>query len=424
MGKYRVTTESGTYLVETEDQPVPEGRAQGEDQFTRMFRGQGGQPESPQGNILQRLLGGLNRSVNPFADTPPQTSQGETVMAPSNRAFSSIPVLGQVYEAVAKPALEETAGRAAGGDVAGAIGYGAGMAGTAAIGSQIPKVAPALKRSAAKSYRSVLEPAGQLKVGVAEEIAPLMAQEKITAGSRGKLLDKLQAGKDVWGPRTDTAYAAAKPIPLTDALASLDKVRQRKIVLKGTNKIPSNRQGLDDILKSIETDVADLADPNGNIPAQLLDNFTDDLNQGLVSSSNGLIPNVPLKSRKAIEKQSARNFKIILNEQNPSAQKINAMYRMYAKAWDMVEFGRKARVASESAIKSGTTKGFGAAVQKMLPAPVRQLPNAVSNIFDSIPWNTVSGATKQRMAEALASGDNKAVWVILGAVVPGGIGKE
>jgi len=280
-------------------------------------------------------------------------------------------------------------------------------------------MAPVFERGAAKSYVKVLEPTSRQAVRTAEQIAPGMAETKPIAGSRKAFQTKLEAGKAEFGPKTAVAYEGAPAVSLTDAAESMQKIRERHIYLKGTRVVPRNRTALEQVLQGIESDLLDLADANGMIEQKLLDSLADDLNSGLVNARGELAAQAP-KAKKFIEKRGAGAIKNILDSRNPTAQRVNAMYRIYAQAADMMEKARMARITAESAMKSGSSKGFGAAIKKALPGPVRRLPNAISGVFDSVLWNTVSGATKQSIAEALATGDfTKAARIMAGLAAIG-----
>lgn len=269
----------------------------------------------------------------------------------------------------------------------------------------MPKSIPkALERSAGKSYARMLEPTSQLRVGVAEQVGPQLAKEKIVAASRKSMIEKMRAGKERVGPQTATAFAQAPAVDVSAWVDALEKVKDRHLYIRGTKITPSYKAPLEKLFKGIEDDLMGLADPQGNVPAQLLDNYVDDLNKGLVSARKDFAEVAPA-SRKQITKSAAAAYRQILDASYPPGQQINALYSMYAKAENLLEFSRRARVAAESAVKTGSSKGFGAAIQRILPGPARRIPFAISAIFDSVPFNTASGALKQSLAEALAAGN-------------------
>ena len=80
---------------------------------------------------------------------------------------------------------------------------------------------------------------------------------------------------------------------------------------------------------------------------------------------------------------------------------------MYANMNKFLEESRRARITAKSGIVTGSSKGFGALVERTLPRPIRELPKNIVGIFDSVAWNTISGATKQLISEALAQGNWK-----------------
>jgi hypothetical protein len=329
----------------------------------------------------------------------------------SERLVNAIPFVG--------PSINEAVKQAAGGQPAESAATLTSDILIPGLAAKLPAQAdiPALKASAAENWRRVLEPSGRQLVKQAEKITPELAETKITAISRKSLQEKLAAGKAEYGPQTGTAFDTANPVNISDWIDSLQKIRERHIYVKGTNKIPANRMGLEQGLANIENDLTDLADPKtGAIPAQILDNYVDDLNKGLVNAK-GEYAQQPPKVRRFIESRTAGALREILDSDNPSGAAVNKVYHMYALAEDMMEKGRLDRITAQSALQKGSSKGFGAAIKKALPGPVRELPNAVSNIFDSVPWQTVSAASKMRIADMLSQGKfgdaNLAMAVIL-----------
>ena len=348
---------------------------------------------------------GVEGLINQYKSVPEQP----TVAGKITQAF---PLFG--------PSINEAAKSAAGGDwnKAGAIGtvdIGLPLLAGGAAGMIGRRLAPPLAKSAAKNYRSVLEP-GKSGVVRAEEVAGQMAERKMIAGSRAGLQTQAKAGLAEYGPQTATAFSESAPVPLNKAFKAIEEVRDKHVFIKGTKIIPEYRQPLSDMIDSIHGELLKLAGDNLTIPAQIVDNFIDDLNSGLVGANQKFREQLAPKSIAQIQKSAARNLRVMLDEPNPQPAQINATYRMFKTLDDFLESSRRDRIAAQSGISKGSSKGFGALIQRLLPRPVRDIPASVAGIFDSVPWNTVSGALKQNIAESLAGGDwNKATLLMQGA---------
>lgn len=274
---------------------------------------------------------------------------------------------------------------------------------------KVGDLAPTLEKSAAKNYTSVLEPTAKRNVPVAENLAGKLAEEKIVARSRESLQNQAKAGMREYGPKAATAFDNAAPVDFSKAFDALEDVKQRHVYIKGTNTVPAHRVPLEKMISSIQDDLFNLADQHGNIPASVLDSFVDDINKGLVGANGEFRTQVPPKSIAQIQKSSARAIRTILDSPNPDAASINSAYSMYAKLNEFLEDSRRKRITAQSGITTGSSKGFGALVERTIPRPIRNLPKDIAGVFDSVPWNTVSGAIKQTLAEAVAQSNWKKV---------------
>ena len=265
----------------------------------------------------------------------------------------------------------------------------------------VPKIGPKLKRGAAKSYRRVLEPTSDLALIEAERLAPRLATERIRARSRASLQQQAQKKMAEFGPKTQTAFEGAPAVDWAELNNKLEGVREKHVYIKGTDKVPSNRQSLSKLIDDIQEDLFDLANEQGNVPQQILDNFIDDLNQGLVNTRGDYPVMLSPKSKARITKASARALREYLDSRNPSAAGINSIYSLYAKLEKFTESSRRARIKSEGAVRKGSAKGFGALVEKHTPRLASKSLETIAHTFNSVPWNTVSGAFKDLIADAI-----------------------
>lgn len=282
----------------------------------------------------------------------------------------------------------------------------AGDAAGIATGSLATKAVPgsveALKRSAADNYRSVLLPGSKKMVPKAEETAALMAEKKPIALSRDSLLQKVKANKAAAGPAAGGAYDSQPPVSKDSQAGifdALDRLERRHVKVKGSSvEVNPN---LKVAIQGLRENLIAMKDDLGNIPAATLDDFRDKLYRGDVDAMGNIRANAPA-SAKAIEKSTASAIRRVLDDNFPNSKKLNDNFKLWANAENFLEDAHNREIASKSGIVTGSSQGFGALTQRMLPRPIRDIPGKITGVFDSVAWNTVSGATKQRLAEAIA----------------------
>ena len=410
------------------------------------------------------------------------------------------------------------------GDIAGGLGQATGLIGTSLIPEAVKSVpikaplnamADVLEKSAANSYRKILEPTAQKMVPLAEETAKNLAPTKIMAISRESLISKVKALREEAGPAAGAAYKDKPPVIPDKIFSDLEGLRRKHAIIKGTSVvsnpalndviddiktnlqmmqlendgqvslIPKNQplqlnaaprempptnpgnvpqaivtkeenfgplrsepfetwrkqnidKKLDDaknaqliqvinekakksgLLKQVQRDASKQGKPvpkklsdiydiyfsnKGKIPQATLDDYADKLNRGLVDANGNYRSQVAPGTLKSIQQSAARSIKRVLNSASPDAQQLNATYKLYADTYKLLEAGRRKRIIAESGITTGSATGFGAMTKRMLPAPVRNIPEQIAGIFDSVPWRTASGAMKQSISEAIADGN-------------------
>lgn len=278
----------------------------------------------------------------------------------------------------------------------------AGVAAGAKAAQMVPGSVDALKKSAADNYRSVLLPSSKKLVPKAEETAAMMAEKKPIALTRNSLLEKVKANKAEAGPPAGAAYDTVPPVPeqaQAGIFKTLDDLEARHVNVKGSNVQvnPSLKTAIDGLRQNL----TEMKDSLGNIPAATLDDFRDKLYRGVVDATGNVRQNAPATA-KAIEKSTASAIRTVLDSHAPDSKVLNDNYKLWANAENFLEDARRREIASKSGIVTGSSQGFGALMQRMLPRPVREIPRNIAGMFDSVAWNTVAGATKQRLAEAIA----------------------
>ena len=339
---------------------------------------------------------------------------------------SAVPFFGPM----ATSAIEDVSGMVGRREYRGLAGAATGLATSAGLPRLGPpaarKLSPVLERSAARNYLSTLLPGSKRLVSKAEQIARGLAEKKPIELTRGRFIKRAATEKAAAGPPAGNAYANVPPVQAQKVQAifdTLDELEQRHSAIKGTNI--SVNEPLLKAIEGIRDTVRGMRDSLGNIAAESLDDFRDKLYRGVVDATGNVRQSAPATA-KAIEKSSAASIKRLLDAEYPTAKGMNDNYHLWSKTLDFLEDARRREVSAKSGIITGSSQGFGALTQKLLPRPIRTIPMTVTVLFDSVAWNTVSGAAKQSFAEAVAKADWKmaeGILIGLAASSPGLQGK-
>jgi hypothetical protein len=306
----------------------------------------------------------------------------------------------------------------------GKVGPGSGTLAGSAVAALIPglarvagpKVAGLLEEGAATNYRRALQPS-EADVTTAERTAEGLAQEKPIARSIENLRDQARAQKDVWGPQAAAAYngkTVSSP-GVDEILDHVDKMWEKNVAVKGSNMTINPE--LDAYLQKLSDDIAGMRDKSGSASAIALDDLADKLNGGMVTPAGRFRESVSPQTAASIEQGLARSIKRVLDREIPDAAAVNAKYRTWASTDRLAEKARQSSVAADSRVSRGSAVG-GKVAERFIPAPIRRPAEAATGFFDSVPWNTLSGATKAAVAEAVLSGNYKRATQLLGAAAP------
>lgn len=269
------------------------------------------------------------------------------------------------------------------------------------------KILPeSLQRGAVNSYRKMLAPGSAQAVPQAEKTAQSLAAgsdiglNRPVAMTREGMVGKAKEVTGRVGPQAGIAYDAKPPVDPQPVLDQLAKLRNQKTIVKGTSVVVD--KPLDDAIKSIAADIDNMRDASGMVPAAALDDYRDKLFSGNVSAT-GLMRQTAPQSAAHVENQGAGYIRSYLDSLYPDVKPINDAYSTAKKTGTFLEQSRRKEIAAESGIRTGSASGFGAQLKRMLPAPVRGLPNALSAATDSVAWDSVVGATKAELADLLRS---------------------
>ncbi len=335
---------------------------------------------------------------------------------------NGIPGVGQ--------ALDEAGNKAASGDHAGAIADTAALAtnlfgpkiaeaGLGAVSRAAPTAADALKSSAAENYRSILLPTKKA-VPRAEATAAGLAEETPVALTQKGLLERAAQEKATAGPAAAAAYAGKPPITepeLQPIFDDLEALRAKHATVNAPGGTVVTNKPFNDAVDAFESKLQEMQDrtgngPAGSVPAEVLDDWRDKLFRGQVDA-NGNLKTLNPTSAKSLEKATANSVRNVLDSKYPDSKALNDTFKLWANTYDFLEDARRATIASQRGLNVGSSQGFGALVQRLLPRPVREIPANVAGVFDTVAWNTVNGAMKSSIADALSAGNwNRAKFLL------------
>lgn len=303
-------------------------------------------------------------------------------------------------------------------DPAGAAGAATFDAATMLLGPR-PSMARGLRASAVENNLSLLSPGAMRRVPLAERTAADLVGRLPVARSEASLLEQVAAKRTAAGPPAKSAYAGKGAVSPYQIIKDLDEMRAQKATIKGTNIAAD--ESLDKAITELQEKIIKLNN-GGAIAAETLDDFKDKLNKGLVGASGEFRSRAP-QTAKAIDEGLARSIKRVLDDKFPDAAKLNANYNLWANAHQFLEDARRKKITAKSGVRLGSSTGFGAMTKRMLPRPVRELPEKIAGIFDSVPWNTVSGATKAKIADAIAASNWTAAESLMTSLIGGRVPK-
>ena len=275
---------------------------------------------------------------------------------------------------------------------------GVGAAAAPVVKPIVNAVPDRLRKGAMENYRRVLEPTSKKKVPEAEATARRLAERRIIARSRESMQNQVAERRAQAGPPAGAAYEGKPSVDIQPIRDDLKAIRQQKTLIKGTDVVASEslNKAIDNLENTLESLPKDAA---GRVSAEALDDLRDKLFRGLVGTS-GYNAEIAPQTLKSAQQGVARSIKRTLDSHFLDAKALNDEYRLWASAEDFLEDARRKRVTSESAITSGSAKGFGALVEKNVPRLIRKPIQGVTGVFDSVPWNTTMGSIKQSLAGA------------------------
>lgn len=313
--------------------------------------------------------------------------------------------------------LLETAAYTAGGAVAGKVGEVAFKGAGAVIskGGSALKTAglggTAVKEAAEASYARVLAPTTKANKALTKRITPELVERKITSMTRKGLLEQAETGVQATGKQLEEAYLALPEnakVAIDPVLDAIGKAKSKLMMTAadGSKFIPPQNESKMKIWQGIQDTITKLT-ANGQAEIsgirefrQLLDKGT--YGKGLVTGSESAVKEVESKGANILRNELAKQF--------PDIAVINREYNFWRNLRDVTQATIERKTGqAKTGFGGKIAAGAGAVVGGAHGGPIGALEGATAfkwlhAVTTSPGWETVSGATKGRIAELLSKG--------------------
>ncbi len=299
-------------------------------------------------------------------------------------------------------------------EVGGAIGQAGALGAQGALVGKLGRgsgTADALESSAAKNYVNVLNPTTPKDVPIAEDLAKRMATERMTARSAGNLQSQAQDIMAQAGPAVPRAYTTPQTPgggpPVINQAGKMQMFQDLEDLRNKTAAIPRTGQVVEPNLSAyidhLKSQLTGMQDPvTGDIPQEDLRNWRGILGQkqtaagGRFKAGEELAP----ESKSAIDDALRSSIADTLHRGNAVGAAVDARYNFGSTINDFMEAQRRQKVIAQGTPGKNL---FQAATTSKYTA----IPRNIIGFMDSVPWNTVSGATKMRIADSITKGSKK-----------------
>jgi len=317
---------------------------------------------------------------------------------------------------------------------------GAGV--TAALGaasSAIPAAGRGFEKWAENQYGKVLNPTMRgTKYLSRTETIPGMLERRVTSGLGGMegLLSKTQSKVNEWGKAVENAWSSIPqdtPMALAPMIQHLDDwVAPARVGNVPLGPAADVRIRNADQMKEMLTK---LAKPNPQTGA--LEITVGDLRKakqfaGEIAADAGAYEGKTIDEKsltKAYEmvEEAARHQ---INPKFPQVEQANQQFHFWKNADKVVDETVQRRVGQDRGlIRSIVTAGLGGTAGNAIAGPAGMIAGPVTldllqRAVTSPAWRTLSAVTKQRLAEALTSGNTGAIEFYLRQILKGGAGAK
>jgi hypothetical protein len=359
-----------------------------------------------------------------IAGTP--TNTGERVGAGIETAAEMAAGEGAIKSALMKipelakyaPFVRIGSSAAASGGVAAAHGQDPTVptllgAGGSALSEALPGLSGFLNKSAAKNYEDVLNPTKQGTKFQTQKIMPQLLQERPIAASRQGLQTKAEETADQYGQQIEQQVQSlqgnmrAKPV-----LDSLDKLRNQ-FVVNGVNLRPEVSSAID----TAQDQMKQMAQ-GGQLSFQDAVQARRILDKAVNESKGWGGYNISDASLTNVRKEFSNSLRNEISKANPDLAALNAKFSFWKNLSDVMEatISRKTgQVGAFSKLQTVIAAGAGMASGGVGGAvEAGAAMKVLNNTINSTGWNTISGATKSAIADALSTGKFSNVISLLG----------
>lgn len=384
-------------------------------------------PKVPDANLPKS--GAINRAATAFGaqsvdiikNLPSVAKQALAPMAAGTMLpgrFSS-PALEATSSIVQDPVEAATAlqpiamKRLADGDIAGGIGETGANVAALVLASKLGKSklpeGSSLKASAAKNYERVLAPTTKPNKFTTQKIVPEMVERTPIAATRKGLLAKAEANADAANVALDDAWAK---IPATDKMspkAVVDHLENYKkdFTVQGQNgSVPVDPTAIRhiDAVQKIFSDMGDSVSP------QTMRRTRQILDQKVANAKGFAGKTLDEGTMLDVTKEASNAIRRELVKQYPDLSVVNAEYTFWRRMGQVLndtvqrKIGQATPMGEQILRAGGTAAGYAT---HGIPgaAGVGGALWGLRKLTTSTAWNTVSAATKSRIADALGGGN-------------------
>lgn len=419
--KYRVDTDKGSYIVETED-PTPSsplkavtpeempGRAQDSSALARFGGGVADMLNpAPILNAARHPLDTFNAITR---DAPAMLRQ-KAMNAPSlsegigNFAASMLPAIGPWAAGVGEQiGNQDYAG------AAGQLSVAAAPIGIKAVNDT--GFSGALKSSAVKSMEGAFQPTGSatgpMKVKTAR-VAPELVNRGVTAMTQKGLGRAIESNKLRAGEALEAGYHQLPPKQTINVQPIVDALEKSKFDSNAVIDTVNGPQVAEPIFVEAADKLKDVVtqfgpDASTTSLVKLRQRWDDTVAKGKGFTQPDI--SIPLD----VKRDGVAAIRAELAKANPDIAKLNAEYSLWKTADDVIQAtimrkkGQSAPMGEQLATSAGAAAGMvSGGIGTMLKGAV--LARAATKLFRSTGWRTVSAKYKNQLANALMSGDSK-----------------
>lgn len=306
---------------------------------------------------------------------------------------------------------------------ASAIGANVAVIGgnTSIVGA--PIASKILRNSAESSYMDVLKP-DKYEAYDAQDTAKTMADKRVMSSSMKSLMDTAKTGTEHYGPLVPQAYeqgnqpgivptskaGAGSSAPVVsqankmEVFKDLEDLRNRTAVIKRTGQVMEPE--INDYINEKKAQLTAMQDPTtGDIPQEDLRQWRQILQQKAETSGGKYAPSQAPETKAFINNKLRNSIMNVLHRENPTGAAIDATYSFYSDLHKFTKNSNAEQIAGEHASAMRPGLNWAQTMIAGTPGPIKAVPKAILGFFDSVPWNTVSGAGKAAVADALANSD-------------------